>query len=1085
MKIGHQLIGGFSLVALLMLGSVGFVISQMGSIQDRLDNIVGNKTQQVLAITAMHDNLLEEGMALRNIVMVTDATLNGEFKRRIEKARDIYDENERYLRQSPLDGEGRKLLDKMAGMKQEVRPVNDAISALGFANKNLEGQSLLFTQGRPLNRSWISAVGELRERQMPLIAAAQAEARQAYVAALLWSGVWGGGTVLAALILGVFITRHILRQLGCEPAEAAHLARMLAVGDLTFKIDTQGKPESSLVVAVKTMADAVNALIAEVNQLSDRVIEGYLDTRADATGHQGDYRRVVEGVNQTLETLVGFIDNTPLPAMIIDRERTIRYINKCGMGLGDLAKSQLLGQKCHGYFNTNDCHSGQCAVVRAMSSNSPVQGETVARPGRLELDIQYMGQPLRARNGEVIGGFEFVVDQTGVKQAQRLARKIADYQEKEVVKVRAALTSIAAGDLGARIQTATPDQDTQAAHATFSIIAQAVDQVIEAIHGLVEDAAMLSTAAVAGKLAVRADASRHRGGYREVIEGVNQTLDAVIGPLNMAADYVGRIAKGDIPPRIAGTYHGDFNTLKDNLNTCLDAIGFLVVQTGVAIDAAKAGRLEVRVDAERAQGVYRKILRGLNETLDALVDPLNVAADYLDRIAKGDIPPRIADAYHGDFNTLKDNLNLAIDNINALIEDTALLAQAARELELDTRADASRHQGDYRKIVQGVNDTLDAFIGPVRALIADANQLSEAATQGRLAVRADAARHRGEFRTVIQGINGVMEAMHGPVERVRAIMARLAQGDLTATMEGHYQGMFLELKEAINDTVHKLSETLSNVREVANTLSSASGQVGLTSQHLSQASSEQATSVEETSSSMEQMVASIDQNKDNAKTTDSIAEKAAREAAEGGEAVTLTVGAMKQIADKIGIVDDIAYQTNLLALNAAIEAARAGEHGKGFAVVAAEVRKLAERSQVAAQEIGGLAESSVAMAERAGTLLKEIVPLIQRTAGLVQEIAAGSEEQALGAKQISGAMNQLNKTTQQNAAAAEELSATAEEMTSQAEALQRTLGFFKVADGVARERIPHKGPSRHAKAAISVEASKTARGFDGRGFTCF
>ena len=195
------------------------------------------------------------------------------------------------------------------------------------------------------------------------------------------------------------------------------------------------------------------------------------------------------------------------------------------------------------------------------------------------------------------------------------------------------------------------------------------------------------------------------------------------------------------------------------------------------------------------------------------------------------------------------------------------------------------------------------------------------------------------------------------------------------------------------------------------------------------------------------MSASINQNTENAKVTDGMASQAAKQAAQGGEAVTETVTAMKQIAGKIGIIDDIAYQTNLLALNAAIEAARAGEHGKGFAVVAAEVRKLAERSQIAAQEIGELASGSVDKAESAGRLLGEIVPAISKTSDLVQEITAASEEQSAGVSQVNTAMGQLNQITQQNASSSEELAATAEEMSSQATQLQNLMAFFKVDGG--------------------------------------
>ncbi|MDK9726551.1 MAG: cache domain-containing protein, partial [Sterolibacteriaceae bacterium MAG5] len=119
--------------------------------------------------------------------------------------------------------------------------------------------------------------------------------------------------------------------------------------------------------------------------------------------------------------------------------------------------------------------------------------------------------------------------------------------------------------------------------------------------------------------------------------------------------------------------------------------------------AAVAGRLETRADASQHHGGFQEVIGGFNATLDAVIGPLNVAANYVDRISKGDIPPKITDSYNGDFNTIKNNLNQAIDAVNKLIADANLLAKAAVDGKLATRADAAAHQGDFRKIVEGVN----------------------------------------------------------------------------------------------------------------------------------------------------------------------------------------------------------------------------------------------------------------------------------------------------------------------------------------------------------------------------------------------
>jgi methyl-accepting chemotaxis protein len=211
---------------------------------------------------------------------------------------------------------------------------------------------------------------------------------------------------------------------------------------------------------------------------------------------------------------------------------------------------------------------------------------------------------------------------------------------------------------------------------------------------------------VEGKLATRADASKHGGDYRRIVEGVNSTLDSVIGPLNVAADYVDKISRGAIPSKISDTYNGDFNTIKNNLNSCIDNINALVADANMLAKAAVDGKLATRADAAKHGGDYRKIVEGVNSTLDAVIGPLNVAANYVDRISKGDLPPQITDTYQGDFNAIKNNLNTLIVAMNDITHAAEEIAQGNLTVTLRERSGQDKLMQALIAMVAGLTRTV-------------------------------------------------------------------------------------------------------------------------------------------------------------------------------------------------------------------------------------------------------------------------------------------------------------------------------------------------------------------------------------------
>jgi methyl-accepting chemotaxis protein len=476
------------------------------------------------------------------------------------------------------------------------------------------------------------------------------------------------------------------------------------------------------------------------------------------------------------------------------------------------------------------------------------------------------------------------------------------------------------------------------------------------------------------------------------------------------------------------------------------------------------------------------VLLGFLVALFGIASPLTALVEVLQKMAKGeDLEVVGADRKDEIGDTAR-----AVTAIRIMIAEKAQ-REAVEKADRDLKESAAKAERDRLAAEQKAEaDKLaaaerEAATAKVMAEFdAAVGGIAKAAMAGDFSQRVSLEGKEGVIRNLAGAMNLMCDNIGQVMDDLVAMMAALAEGDLTKRIDADYEGTFGVLKDSANTTAVRLSETVSEITASAKEVANAAAEISTSTTDLSQRTEEQAAGLEETSASMEEIGATVRKNAENAQQANQLTAGAREVADRGGAVVASTVDAMsriedssRKIADIIGVIDEIARQTNLLALNAAVEAARAGDAGRGFAVVASEVRSLAQRSSQAAKDIKDLITSSstqvkdgVDLVNRTGASLNEIVASIKSVADIVADIAMASNEQATGIDQVNKALTQMDEVTQQNSALVEENAATAKTLESQSAAMSERVSFFRIDQGLQNAaRAPIVRPASVKSAA--------------------
>ncbi|MEO0576969.1 MAG: methyl-accepting chemotaxis protein, partial [Pseudomonadota bacterium] len=394
--------------------------------------------------------------------------------------------------------------------------------------------------------------------------------------------------------------------------------------------------------------------------------------------------------------------------------------------------------------------------------------------------------------------------------------------------------------------------------------------------------------------------------------------------------------------------------------------------------------------------------------------------------------------------------------VKSLLGSEASVADAVGTgRRFETRVDARTLDVVASPVVGDNGQSLGAIFELVdrteqRNVEAQLSEIVSAASVGDLSRRIEYAGRGGFVDTLAGGVNQLISVSDELVQDCSTVLRALSTGDLTQQVAKDYQGQFGDLTRNLNNTIVKLTGTVSGIQNGATHVERGAQGIAGSNADLTTRMHQKASNIKQTAARMEELTVTVRENAEHAVAANDLAVEARDQAVHGGGVVNRAVDAMSAISDAskkvteiTGVINEIAFQTNLLA--------RAGEHGRGFAVVASEVRNLAARSATAAKEINVLIGDSVtkvaegaALVDESGKTLGSIVESVQKASDVVAQITEASQSQYHSIETINGAIAELESLTRQNTSLVENAAAASQRMGEEARSLASLVDAFSL-----------------------------------------